>query len=165
MQTITTIGLDIAKSVFQVHGIDVEGNAVQRRQIKRRYVVAFFQKLPPCLVDLARIGLGAGFENADARFEKATSLGITVTGRSRRARRFLPSRLSQSFRWNVFARLAARSPNDSHEMPPSPIHPNPGSQGQDQLQGRESVPRLHCTSGKSSQWERFLSGSVRYWYQ
>ena len=52
MQTITTIGLDIAKSVFQVHGIDAEGNAVQRRQIKRRYVVAFFQKLPPCLVGI-----------------------------------------------------------------------------------------------------------------
>ena len=45
MQTITTIGLDIAKSVFQVHGIDAEGNAVIRRQLKRRYVLVFFQKL------------------------------------------------------------------------------------------------------------------------
>ena len=44
MQTITTIGLDIAKSVFQVHGIDAEGNVVLRRQIKRRYVLAFFEK-------------------------------------------------------------------------------------------------------------------------
>jgi transposase len=52
MQTITTIGLDIAKSVFQVHGIDAEGNVVIRRQLKRRYVVAFFQKLPPCLVGI-----------------------------------------------------------------------------------------------------------------
>ena len=47
MQTITTIGLDIAKSVFQVHGVDAAGQVVIRRQIKRRYVVAFFQKLPP----------------------------------------------------------------------------------------------------------------------
>jgi transposase len=46
MQTITTIGLDIAKSVFQVHGIDAEGKVVIRRQLKRRYVLAFFQKLP-----------------------------------------------------------------------------------------------------------------------
>ena len=38
MQSITTIGLDIAKSVFQVHGIDAEGNVVIRRQLKRRYV-------------------------------------------------------------------------------------------------------------------------------
>ena len=49
MQTITTIGFDIAKSVFQVHGIDAEGKVVLRRQLKRRYVLAFFQKLPPCL--------------------------------------------------------------------------------------------------------------------
>jgi transposase len=39
MQTITTIGLDIAKSVFRVHGIDAEGKVVIRRQLKRRYVV------------------------------------------------------------------------------------------------------------------------------
>ena len=52
MQTITTIGLDIAKSVFQVHGIDAEGKVVLRRQLKRRYVVAFFQRLPPCLVGI-----------------------------------------------------------------------------------------------------------------
>ena len=38
MQAITTIGLDIAKSVFQVHGIDAEGNVLIRRQLKRRYV-------------------------------------------------------------------------------------------------------------------------------
>jgi transposase len=52
MQVIRTIGLDIAKSVFQVHGIDAEGHVVIRRQLKRRYVLAFFQKLPPCLVGI-----------------------------------------------------------------------------------------------------------------
>src|SRR6478609_9671510 len=52
MQTVTTIGLDIAKSVFQVHGIDAEGKVVIRRQLKRRYVLAFFQKLPSCLVGI-----------------------------------------------------------------------------------------------------------------
>lgn len=52
MQAITTIGLDIAKSVFQVHGIDVEGNVIIRRQLKRRYVSAFFQKVSPCLVGI-----------------------------------------------------------------------------------------------------------------
>jgi transposase len=52
MQTITTIGLDIAKSVFQVHGVDAQGNMVIRRQLKRRYVLKFFQKLPPCLVGI-----------------------------------------------------------------------------------------------------------------
>ena len=52
MQTVTTIGLDIAKSVFQVHGVDAEGNVAIRRQLKRRYVMIFFQKLPPCLVGI-----------------------------------------------------------------------------------------------------------------
>ena len=52
MQTVSTIGLDIAKSVFQVHGIDAEGKVVIRRQLKRRYVLAFFEKLPPCLIGI-----------------------------------------------------------------------------------------------------------------
>jgi len=52
MQSITTIGLDIAKSVFQVHGVDAGGRVLVRRQLKRRYVLAFFQKLPPCLVGI-----------------------------------------------------------------------------------------------------------------
>src|SRR5256712_13930070 len=50
MQAVTTIGLDIAKSAFQVHGVDAEGKAIIRRKLKRRYVAAFFQQLPPCLV-------------------------------------------------------------------------------------------------------------------
>jgi hypothetical protein len=51
MQTITTIGFDI-ESVFQVHGVDAGGEVVIRRQLKRRHVLAFFQKLPPCLVGI-----------------------------------------------------------------------------------------------------------------
>ncbi len=52
MHTITTIGLDIAKSVFQVHGVDADGQVIIRRQLKRRYVLAFFQKVAPCLVGI-----------------------------------------------------------------------------------------------------------------
>jgi transposase len=52
MQTVTTIGLDIAKSVFQLHGIDAAGSVVMRRQLKRRSMPAFFQKLPPCLIGI-----------------------------------------------------------------------------------------------------------------
>ena len=52
MQTITTIGLDIAKSVFQVHGVDAEGKVIIRRQLKLRYVLAFFRKQAPCLVGI-----------------------------------------------------------------------------------------------------------------
>jgi len=52
MQGVTTIGLDIAKSVFQVHGVDAAGKVLFRRQLKRRHVVTFFQKLTPCLVGI-----------------------------------------------------------------------------------------------------------------
>jgi transposase len=52
MQTVTTIGLDIAKSVFQVHGVDAAGQVIIRRQLKRRAVLAFFEKLPPCLIGI-----------------------------------------------------------------------------------------------------------------
>ena len=50
MHTVTTIGLDIAKSVFQVHGIDAEDRVIIRQQLGRRFVLAFFEKLPFCLV-------------------------------------------------------------------------------------------------------------------
>jgi len=52
MNEITTIGLDTAKSVFQVHGVDAGGNVVLRRQLKRRQVLSFFRKLPPCLIGI-----------------------------------------------------------------------------------------------------------------
>src|SRR5205809_2590377 len=52
MQAITTIGLDIAKSVFQVHYVDAAGQVVIRRQLNRRYMLAFFEKLPPCLIGI-----------------------------------------------------------------------------------------------------------------
>ena len=52
MQAVTTIGLDIAKLVFQVHGVDADGHVVIRRQLKRRYVLAFFEKLAPCPIGI-----------------------------------------------------------------------------------------------------------------
>ena len=72
MQTITTIGLDIAKSVFQVHGVDAAGEVVIRRQLKRRYVLTFFQKLSPCLVGIEACG------SAHHWSRELQSLGHTV---------------------------------------------------------------------------------------
>ena len=47
-----TIGLDIAKSLFQVQGVDCRGDVVIRRQLKRRQVRPFFKKLPPYLIGI-----------------------------------------------------------------------------------------------------------------
>ena len=44
MQTVTTIGFDVAKSIFQVHGVDAGGEVVIRRQLKRRYVLALWHR-------------------------------------------------------------------------------------------------------------------------
>ncbi len=52
MNEITTIGIDLAKNVFQVHGVDASGKTVIRRQLRRRQVLAFFRKLSPCLVGM-----------------------------------------------------------------------------------------------------------------
>jgi transposase len=49
---ITTIGLDIAKNVFQVHGIDAAEKVVVRKQLRRSQMLAFFKALPPCLVGI-----------------------------------------------------------------------------------------------------------------
>jgi transposase len=49
---ISTIGLDIAKNVFQVHGIDAAENVVVRKQLRRGQVIAFFEALPPCLIGM-----------------------------------------------------------------------------------------------------------------
>jgi transposase len=52
MEQITTIGLDIAKNVFQVHGIAADGTVVVRRPLRRSQVLPFFKKQPPCLVGI-----------------------------------------------------------------------------------------------------------------
>src|SRR3984893_16238460 len=49
---ITTIGLDIAKNVFQVHGIDAAEKVVVRKQLRRGQVMKFFAALPPCLIGM-----------------------------------------------------------------------------------------------------------------
>ncbi len=52
MKQVSTIGLDIAKNVFQVHGIGETGEVVVRRQLRCRQVLAFFGKLSPCLIGM-----------------------------------------------------------------------------------------------------------------
>src|SRR5262245_24136825 len=56
MTTITTIGIDLAKKVFQVHGVDAAGKIVVARKLRRKEVLAFFGKLAPCLVGMEACG-------------------------------------------------------------------------------------------------------------
>ena len=56
MRTFTTIGIDLAKKVFQIHGVDAEGKVVVARKLRRKEVLAFFAKLAPCLVGMEACG-------------------------------------------------------------------------------------------------------------
>jgi hypothetical protein len=52
MGNITTIGLDLAKNVFQVHAVDAAGSVVVRKRLRRGQVLAYLAGIPPCLIDL-----------------------------------------------------------------------------------------------------------------
>ena len=52
MEEVVTVGLDIAKSVFQVHGVDAEGRVVVQRKLARAKLIPFFEKLAPCLIGI-----------------------------------------------------------------------------------------------------------------
>jgi len=69
---ITTVGIDLAKNVFQVHGVDERGKAVLRKQFKRKDVVRFFANLQPCLIGMEACG------SAHYRARKLLELGHTV---------------------------------------------------------------------------------------
>ena len=56
MMKITTVGIDLAKSVFQVHGVDERGKVVLRKQLKRAEVLKFFVNLPACLIGMEACG-------------------------------------------------------------------------------------------------------------
>src|SRR2546429_4926651 len=53
---VSTIGVDLAKNVFQVHGVDSAGKVVIIRQLRRKQVIDFFSKIPPCLVGMEACG-------------------------------------------------------------------------------------------------------------
>jgi transposase len=69
---VTTIGLDLAKNVFQVHGIDSAGKIILQRQLRRGRVIAFFKKLPHCLVGMEACATGHHWAR------ELTKLGHTV---------------------------------------------------------------------------------------
>jgi transposase len=69
---VTTIGMDLAKNVIQVHGVDQRGKVVLRRQLRRPQVMDFFVQLPPCLVGMEACG------SAHAWARRLMKLGYTV---------------------------------------------------------------------------------------
>jgi transposase len=69
---ITTVGIDLAKRIFALHGTDIHGNECLRRTLRRDQLIPFFTRLQPCLVGMEACG------NAHYWARKLTSLGHTV---------------------------------------------------------------------------------------
>jgi transposase len=69
---LTTIGIDLAKNAFQVHGVDAHGKASLKERLKRGQLVAFFANLPPCLIGMEACG------SAHYWARKLQALGHTV---------------------------------------------------------------------------------------
>jgi transposase len=72
MTRLTTIGVDLAKKVFQIHGVEEKGKVVVARQLRRAQVLAYFANLPPCLVGMEACG------SAHYWARELTQLGHTV---------------------------------------------------------------------------------------
>lgn len=69
---ITTVGIDLAKNVFQLHGVDQRGKIALRKQLRREQLMAFFANLPPCLIGMEACG------GAHHRGRRLQDLGHTV---------------------------------------------------------------------------------------
>ncbi|SMO93262.1 hypothetical protein SAMN06265173_1269 [Thalassovita litoralis] len=87
MSEITTVGLDLAKNVFQVHGADGAGRAVLRKKLRRAQVLEFFRQLPSCVVAMEACGVIPPRKNA--QLWKPTTAGAIARNEAVRACKYL----------------------------------------------------------------------------
>lgn len=73
MKHVSTVGLDLAKHVFQTHGAYIEGSPLFNRKLRRGDVLRFFEKLPPCLVGIEACGGGSLLGGARDRVPSSRS--------------------------------------------------------------------------------------------
>src|SRR5258707_10966318 len=106
---ITTIGLDIAKNVFQVHGIDANETVVVRKRLRRSQVLAFFKALPPCLI--------AREAQADKLFKESLEIADKATPENVSVARLTPvsgpllgsRRRSTAIAWRLMAKSGGQT--------------------------------------------------------
>ena len=89
---VATIGIDIAKNVFQVYGVCASGEVVVSEQLRRHHLLSFVQQLPPCTFGLAHL------MHADASFEGQFLLGTLVRSARAKLGRLVGS-MTLSTRW------------------------------------------------------------------
>ena len=132
---ITTIGLDIAKNVFQVHGIDAAEKVVIRKQLRRGQVLKFFASLPPCLIGMEACA------TAHYWARELTKLGHEV--------RLMPAKDVKPYvkrNWDRSAdHIRARSHSGCIQRPDTWLHPYRFAKGQ---------ILFPCTAGAVHTWHK-----------
>ncbi len=93
MKEVITIGVDLAKNVFQVHGVDAEGVVIVRRQLRRGQMLPFFKKQRPCLVGMEACATSHHWAR------EIEALGHRVRLRAARSGSTSPDRINASSRF------------------------------------------------------------------
>lgn len=75
---ITTVGIDLAKNVFQVHGVNERGKTMLKKQLKREQMMLFFTNLPPCLIGMEACGSAHYWANQLQRVGHREIDGATI---------------------------------------------------------------------------------------
>jgi transposase len=92
---VSTIGVDLAKNVFQVHGVDSAGKIVITRQLRRKQVIDFFSKIPPCLVGMEACGTAHHWAREVSKLDHTVRL-MPRSSRTNSNREALPSAMKQA---------------------------------------------------------------------
>ena len=138
---ITTIGLDIAKNVFQVHGIDAAEKVVVRKQLRRGQVIAFFKSLAPCLIGMEACA------TAHYWARELTKLGHQV--------RLMPAKDVKAYRSADYIRASGH--NGRINRPNTWLHPN-ASLKCPIFSLAPRAPSIHGT--KRTSYERVYTGGL-----
>src|SRR3984957_10893686 len=75
---ITTVGIDLAKKLFQIHGIDERGKAVLRKQLRRAQVAVFFANMPPCVIGMEACARAHHWARTLQRFVHGAADGTAI---------------------------------------------------------------------------------------
>src|SRR6516165_10761569 len=97
------IGLDIAKNVFQVHGVDDKDTVVIRKRLRRPDILRFFASLPPCLVGLRLFGIASLGQRTDPAWARGTAHAGPLRQAVCATRAWTLSRPGTMGRWRMIA--------------------------------------------------------------
>ena len=146
MKDITTIGLNLAKQVFQVHGANAHGAPLFNRKLRRAEVLRFFEKLPPCLDHEVRPG-----QDGRAAGSRDGAQDVWICSSAREPRRSTPCALI----WASWASLLqSGSPMSRHWPSSSGMKPMPAWRSAARFALTEMVDQIELVAARIERLER-----------